>query len=905
MSSRPYIELYINGHLVEFKEPPRVFITYAHNELHNPTVVKNSYSKTLTIDGTPNNNKIFNAFYDNKWISGAGFNPARKETFELYRNGEIMESGYVKLDKVRKNNNTVQYHITLYGGLGQFLYSLSYAESGDELKLKDLIYPFNLDFEVNKDTIWEAWKHIMGIGTTVSPISEELNPYDFINFAPCYNGIPKDFTANKVAINAAQLPEDFKVETEKDVKDDGKYGTVNGWIMGELSTDLDEWKTKDLRSYLQRPVVRVKEIINACCNPENNGGYEVDLDKEFFNDDNPYWNDAWLTLPLLTEIESEAGNGTANIMANSKIEISGVSAGEKIRVKTKVIMGLTAESDADVIKTGRRWYKALEGMDDFYQERYNNIARCVQLVACNKDGKPVLGGKPEAFYTKLNSDKADNFSNSFWLTTLAPITPNYGVYNKQGDGVYLFENGKEYTLEIDIVYEEGMYFRIDSSEAKNSNTALFGETYNCLWAKAEKKGKEDKEVNTYGYTRTDFKPEVITLQINTRLDKNTLLNSEHTPCDYFLSYLKMFNLHIWKDMYDKKIYVYQRKNFFTNEFYDLDDVVDRGNDITITPLTFDAKWYNFQLEMDNSGMLYKDYKSEYGLQYGIQKVDTNYNFDNSSKNLFEGNVYKSCIMQKGKSRFYTSIFNSDYSEINPMPSYWIDGMQTYLYNDKGETTEGTYINPKTSINSVQWGNSKNTDITAKPSFVDNKNEMIDGANVLLFFSGKQEMKDVNNKYLKFHLTDNITEFDELNEGEPMWIMTFNQWDKNGNDIAVFPSYLPVFSRYITNENNWITHSWDFGTPKSVYIDNINIDESSSLYYKFWKPYIQDMYSVNTRTLDCKVLLKERVIGDWLRRWYYFDGAFWILNEITDYDVTSNDTTKCTFIRVNNTENYLT
>lgn len=57
---RQYIELYIDNQLVEFREVPRILLTYTHNELHNPTVVKNTFSKTLTIDGTPNNNKIFN-----------------------------------------------------------------------------------------------------------------------------------------------------------------------------------------------------------------------------------------------------------------------------------------------------------------------------------------------------------------------------------------------------------------------------------------------------------------------------------------------------------------------------------------------------------------------------------------------------------------------------------------------------------------------------------------------------------------------------------------------------------------------------------------------------------------------------------------------------------------------------
>lgn len=222
---KPSVELYINGQLIEFEQAPAILMTYSNSELTNPTVVKNSFSKTLEIEGTPNNNKVFNCFYDLKWTNGAGFNPSQKMPFELYNNGEIVETGYIKLDSVRRNGKTIKYNVTLYGGLGQFLYNLTTKEDGEEMKLKDLIYPYDLNFEVNKDTVWNAWMHINNIDSPTRPLSDELNVYDFINFAPCYNGIPKDFTANKVAINAEMFPDDYKATLDLSIDE---YTTVNG-----------------------------------------------------------------------------------------------------------------------------------------------------------------------------------------------------------------------------------------------------------------------------------------------------------------------------------------------------------------------------------------------------------------------------------------------------------------------------------------------------------------------------------------------------------------------------------------------------------------------------------------------------------------------------------------------------
>ena len=919
--ARPFIELYINNQLVEFDEPPRVLITYAHNELHNPTIIKNSYSKTLEIAGTPNNNKIFNAFYDMRWVNGAGFNPSKKMPFELYRNGEIMEQGYVKLDSVKRTNNNISYSITLYGGLGQFLYNLTTKEDGEEMKLRDLIYPYNLDFEVNKSTVRAAWQHINGINTSDAV-------YDFINFAPCYNGIPKDFTANKVAINAEMFNMGYKDGLTLS-KDD--YTTVNGWIMGELQGNLDEWQTKDLRSYLQRPVIRVKEIIKACCDPQNNGGYEVELDNDFFNDDNKYWNDAWMTLPLLTEMKSDETSVTPKLVwgDDNKILIQDYSEDYKMDFSVPFSMMTTVPNyinteDVDELYTGVQITLNPSKKDRDKAQSYN-ACKYAQLVVYDMNDNVVNGSTILSFYTNILN--AVNFTyEPEYDTTVESV---FGAYNKIGESKlyeystdFAFNNGGLYTFKFhNLTWKEGYYIKLVVKNAEIRN-------YEPFWYRPDVP-EEEKMENNLGmdwlYKKNEYHSwkdtvkyvfwaaniETIDVMVETTVLKNnilkfnTVLNSEHTPADYFLSYLKMFNLHIWKDMYENKIYVSKRNNFFTNEFYDLEDVIDRGEEMHITPLTFDAKWYNFKLDMETSGALYKDYKNEYGIEYGIQKVDTNYNFDNSSKNLFENNVYKGCIMQRGKSRYYIDLFDSKYSGSGlPLPSYVQDGIQTFLYNTSGDTTEGTYITPMNTLGGCFWGYGRNYDITPKPSFVDAKNEPIDGANCLLFFDGYREMKDENGSYIRYFLTDDIPEFEILNEGEPCWIWTSSYEDVSGNDIAYIVRHLPIFSRYATNNNSWVIHSWDFGTPKATYIPDYNIDETSSIYSQYWKPYIQDMYSVNTRTVDCKVLLKERVIGDWLRRWYYFDGTYWMLNEITDYDVTSNDTTKCTFVRINNTDNYL-
>lgn len=905
---RPYVELFIEDKQVEFTSPPEIHMTYTHEDLHNPTVVKNSYSKTLTIDGTPKNNQIFGTYFnmqrevaygDDKSV-GAYFNPAKKVPFTLYRNGEKMEHGYCKLDNVKRNGNTIQYNVTLYGGLGQFLYALSYKEDGEQMKLSDLNYgggEAEFDMEVNKETVRDAWNHING--TPVGSI------YDKINFAPCYNGIPKDFTADKVAIyvDGFKFSDDLQVYNQFITSKDG-YTTVDGWLIGELAKEYDEWQMKDLRSYLQRPVIRFKEIINACCDARYNGGYTVDLDKDFFNADNPYYEEAWMTLPLITETDVEVSGN--DIMAiddgTGKISIVGLNEGDMFN--STIDYFLTSDAEVELQSNGYG-YSLYTGVYTFKKDTpliSANMAIYSQLVAYDKDGNAVAGSNVLAC-TRQYGKVPSNFT--YDLEYDAPVTIvkgsfrymegqdyRYRFWDDYELGSYVGGDFPAHRLTLDNVeYSDGMYLRFVTKIATIDNGTVTGQAGKLFWSEGYDAYSVDAELDeTWGEAslQKTKAARVIT--------KKTLLNSEKTPCDYFLSYLKMFNLHIWQNE-DDVIVVRMRKNYFTGDEYDLEDLIDRGSDIEITPLTFDAKYYNFDTAYETDEKLYKDYKDEYGLSYGIMKVDTNYNFDSSSKNLFEGNVFNGCITSRGKSKYYVDIYQSVGGDDAFYPPFMLDGCNTLLFKDS-DTTEGAYITPKTAIEGNNWWTERYHDFMPKPNFTDSKNEPVDGANVLLFYNGKADTLDEKGISMRIQISDDIPQFEVLNEGEPCWI-----WSYDWRNVIMDMDYLPVFGRYKTNENGWVTHSWDFGTPKALYIPDYKIDDSSNLYTQYWQPYIRDRYNINTRVAECNVLLKERVVGDWLRRFYFWDGCWWIMNKITDYNPTSNNTTKCEMVKINDPQNY--
>ena len=90
------VRLFINEQEIEFSKDPQILFNYKETELHNPTVVRNSFTKQITVEGTPGNNDIFGHIWDLTRIQGDNFNPIRKTDFQLFVNGELYQKGYTQ-----------------------------------------------------------------------------------------------------------------------------------------------------------------------------------------------------------------------------------------------------------------------------------------------------------------------------------------------------------------------------------------------------------------------------------------------------------------------------------------------------------------------------------------------------------------------------------------------------------------------------------------------------------------------------------------------------------------------------------------------------------------------------------------------------------------------------------------
>ena len=962
------VRLFINGREIEFSANPKILLNYKEKELHNPTIVKNSFTKQITVEGTPANNLVFDHIWSLERIQDNNFNPIRKTDFQLYVNDELFQKGYVKLDKITRTNNTIKYSMTLYGNLGAFFYNLTYNEDDYGNSKKSLASLFfrteyeqepNLDFEITKENVYEAWGQLAGFGTGYN------NRWNIINFIPALNGIPGDFDASKILINNHYLNGGF----ENIATDGGNTympvlnGTPNmyGWSLGETDGELQEWQTRDLRSYNQRPCINMQRIIEACCQPENNGGFQVKLDSHFFNVDNPYYQNAWVTLPMLKDLEGVQGGETYDItgatLSNPSTQYDAKmysvlfntppASINNVNMNVSVRFTPNMATAATNLYPGHTYSSTVYAGKNYVRNAEVNSGVVLQMFALGQGGSVV--GQSKAYLVGGNQrfyKKGDSMWNEFWNPDgdYGDIgsQPDYefleGYFKKIG-GTYVFVNNDGEPTDINFSFiapsdfvsvvlkvktPYGYYAEFGRSGIRGSSAS--GESdYNsyltpCYTTKATSTtdrqtlnqalerdrvtGNYDLVITSMEGVATDYEG----LFSGTKITKERLLTTQYTPGDYLLSYCKLFGLYFYYDSTEDPddlekypagvVHIMDRDTFYTDEVKDLSQMIDWSKNMDIIPAMANSKWYKFDVGHVESE-LETGYKEQFGREYGSQYINTNYNFDNNTTNLYDGNVFKGATMALEKDKYYRKT-------VPGLPVYQYNGLKYNLFyretsGEEFETYEIEY--PVTTTMHMVPVNSEypGYDSFPKLQLHGEDNAAADGADVLVFLNGYVQTST------DYWVTDDITEMITLNDASPCWIMTNSEEDGAGQTIAKRVNYFPYFTRDLTLIGNYgnVVHSWNFGHPRVIYSPNTYSTEGDSIYDVCWQNYISDLYNVDTRKLTCYVRaeMDDRPWPYWFRRFYWFENSIWMLNEIKDLNPGDFGVTKMEFIKVQDMDNY--
>lgn len=945
-------ELYIADTLVDLDSESIITMTYTLEDTDNPTIVKNSFSKSITLPATESNNALFGHIYDlsretllvaNR-NNGVYFNTLKRAPFAFYNEGELVESGYVQLTGIAVTNGVARYTVQAYGGLGDFLYNLMYTEEGDRRNLASLDFGIEghdgehtseMDFTIDRNMVSRAWSNLPRAGR--NSIEEVLQ------FVPAYNGVSSDFDAKHAVINYNGITSMGLPRTLTD--NDKTYKDVNGYGGLEFTRSMDEAEVRDMRSYLQRPALSVEALFKACANPANNGGYTVNLDPAFFSEDNPLYYDAYITLPMLgvetesTELSLELRGNDGYIGGTSNTFVRDIEVGVRTlfnvannaTIKISVPLSIAIDSTASELFTDVDLYKREEmnelGMESVYHRYYKTYYSAIvaQVIVTDRESGNVLAVSNEVAFSNKGAFKRD------WGVYSKFDNVDRGVENikghfKQKDGLCQFVSELETnTFPISVSFikgnVDGIVVTLRMQRAYKSNYTDISTNASLLWKSDtfyEEKMLENYTIdliksvdNVIGCYRDGSSVEVSTANLpsissGSKVTKDILLGSTESPADYLLSYIKLFNLRFIKDVGTKTVTI--SPNYFNGNIIDIEERIDRGQAVNIMPNVFSKKFMRLGLSQPETYFA-KKYKAVNKLDYGQKRVDTGFSFNNDTEEIYKDNLYTSAVPCLATSKFFNTFRNASgvevFAPIADNPKLILaEGNASTGYNTlTKDIVSPQYIDAKMS---VPFSVHKGYDLMPRMCYFDEKEgvrEAVDVSNNLVVFCKNVELKNSNGEAVSYWITDDVPEMITLC-GANCYLLTNEGNDTNGNDIAIQRTKLPLFLSMRLMDTH-VRESFDFAKSKESYIPGINYPEGVTLYERYWRGLYNDRMDVDTRKVSCMVDLSGIAVNsDLLRNFFYFDNNYWLLNSIEDYDIASNKLTKCEFIKVKSLDAYI-
>ena len=945
-------ELYIADTLVDLDSDSIITMTYTLEDTDNPTIVKNSFSKSITLPATENNNALFGHIYNlsretllaaNR-NNGVYFNTLKRTPFAFYNEGELVESGYVQLTGIVVTNGMARYTVQAYGGLGDFLYNLMYTEEGDRRNLASLDFDIEghdgehtteMDFVIDRNMISRAWSNL--------PRAGRNSIEEVVQFIPAYNGVSSDFDAKHAVINYNGIT---SMGIPRTLTDNGKtYKDVNGYGGLEFTRTMDEAEVRDMRSYLQRPALSVEALIKACANLANNGGYTVNLDPAFFNERNPLYFDAYITLPMLG-VESENTESSYNLRGNdgyiggtSNTFVREIAAGvltlpnvaNNANIKVTVPLSIAIDSTASELFTDVDLYKYEErnevGMVSTYHvyDKTYYSAIVAQVVVTDRESGNVLAVSNEAAFSNKGVFQRD------WGVYTKFDNVDRGVENikghfKQREGLLQFMSELETnTFPISVSFikgnVEGIVVTLRVQRAYKSTYTDISTNASLLWKSDsfyEEKMLENYTIdniksvdNVIGCYRDGSTVEVSTANLpsissGSKVTKEILLGSTESPADYLLSYIKLFNLRFIKDVGTKSVTI--TPNYFNGNIIDIEERIDRGQAMNITPNVFSKKFMRLGLSQPETYFA-KKYKAMNKLDYGQKRIDTGFAFNNDTEEVYKDNLFTSAVPCLATSKFFNTFRNVSgvevFAPIADNPKLILaEGNASSGYNTlTKDIVSPQYIDAKMS---VPFSVHKGYDLMPRMCYFDEKEgvrEAVDVSNNLVVFCKNVELKNANGEAVSYWLTDDVPEMITLC-GANCYLLTNEGNDTNGNDIAIQRTKLPLFLSMRLMDTH-VRESFDFAKSKESYIPGINYPEGVTLYERYWSALYNDRMHVDTRKVTCMVDLSGIAVNsELLRNFFYFDNNYWLLNSIEDYDIAANKLTKCEFIKVKSLDAYI-
>jgi len=316
------ISLLINGNKVDIintEEFAQQFsLTLSFSDLYEPDKVTDTYSKSITLPGTARNNDIFANIWKLDSNNIDKFNPSQLSDFQIYLNNELWQTGTAQLQEITRQNNVYSYKVVLFGSITRVMSMLLNSDIDDENNklLRSLKYPTKLRHVLTHNMLNHMWSGSYYTGHIY------LN--DYMQYVPCQNGLYDNFDSSKILTitypwrtdgTTGQITDQPYYTCTPVIYAETNYGSTDGnnhiTIASSGEQEFDEYSMQQYRVEYQRPALKMNKLIEQICS-DIAPDASINLDSDYFNSNNPYWNKTFMTLSQYTTDDDE-GEVTAEL----------------------------------------------------------------------------------------------------------------------------------------------------------------------------------------------------------------------------------------------------------------------------------------------------------------------------------------------------------------------------------------------------------------------------------------------------------------------------------------------------------------------------------------------------------------------------------------------------------------
>lgn len=882
--------LFIEGRELELDNTIQVALTKQFENLSDPTAIINEWSKTISVPFTSTNNNIFGHIYNidrltvtgssSQPLAGIYFDPYKKLDMRLQWGDSVLMTGYAKMNEIKQTNRKGTYELTLFGQLGRVLQELKKITFDTTSPDTEHIIDGSeyIDEHINKDLVYSSWttegqtysklypKWLDVPGARIPHPAHKLT--DIIGFAP-NNSFDSgfDYSAYQTLNNGVESSNKF-TQALADAEFEQTTGVAPDTVIpnGLFPREIGEY-----RSYLQIPFIYWNKLFQVFqYKAESLTGYTFDLDSFWFNDDNPYWHDLVYILNRRDYTEKNADEGIVNDYVprgNSQIYEWSIAkdfwnnysivdysedrayeivfdrglSDESIKILANDNLTIDLSSTGDVSKTIR-------------------IAlpfdlRCPGWVSYGKGGG-VRTGKRMTDNALIVTVKMVDAASGVVMSTHTTAVNGEG-YSVSGtyDNIINYDEGNE-RLEIvgysdygDNPIKDRIYrFKISAPFSTLSVTSVKF-VVSVHWVDDDAFNQRSAPSLALANARRSIN---ITFEQNTRTDSkftlNDLWNNDVNIFDEIIRYCKMHRILINVDDVNKKICFKHFSTYFQDySVVDWTNKVDKSRDFNVKPVTLGEKYVVFNTD-SNKTKLSSEYNEQVGLTYGSYRLVTDYNFNDSEKNLFKG--CKESIANTDNVLSWTNLYDNK-RVVYSLPD------ETYVYcKDK----DGKFVN---------------------------------GFGEFFFYKGLKAFNTEQSLALRSVL---------LSDDTPYMTTYKNYFYVQGGDTSklIQANTYPLLD-ILSSTNELCT----FVAPMKSYKYVADYSGRKGVYGNFWEQYINERYNIQNKIITCYVDLK---VSDYINfKWNKFvkiGNQLCIVNKIYDYDITSNEPTKVELITVQDLNAYV-